>query len=99
MADMGRFHLGKNRRISRMDGAENIIFTGQKEHGGSPGRVYERCAVCGAVTDVPADTPISGRKCYVPGGGQLCRKCCIELYGTDDLRSLHSAELEQMFLG
>ena len=48
----------------------------------------EVCVVCGAVTDIPADTPIRERKWYVPGGGQLCRKCCMELYETDDLRSL-----------
>ena len=64
---------------------------------GSIDRNYERCVVCGARTDVPVDTPVGERKCYVPGGGQLCGKCCIELYGTDDLRSLQSAELDQMF--
>ena len=60
---------------------------------------YERCVVCRAVTDIRKNMPVKERKCYVPGAGQLCRKCCIELYGTDDLRSLQSAELDQMFLG
>ena len=61
--------------------------------------VCERCIVCRRLTDIPVSMPVSERKCYVPGGGQLCRKCCMELYGTDDLRSLQSAELEQMFFG
>lgn len=46
---------------------------------------FERCVLCGAVTDVPRQQPVSERKCYVPGAGQLCEKCCIDLYGTDDL--------------
>lgn len=46
---------------------------------------FERCVLCGEVTEVPRLKPIGERKCYVPGAGQLCRKCCMELYGTEDL--------------
>lgn len=42
---------------------------------------YERCAMCGKVTDVSADTPIEMRSCYVEGAGQLCRDCWAEIYG------------------
>ena len=91
--------MGRIGHVLGMDHTENIGNTGMKGRRENAAWDYERCAVCGAMTDVLADTPVSGRKCYVPGGGQLCRKCCIELYGTDDLRSLQSAELEQMFLG
>ncbi len=52
----------------------------------------EVCAACGAVTDVPVDTPVGERMCYVPGGGQLCRPCCMELYHTCDLRTLFSSD-------
>lgn len=48
----------------------------------------EACAVCGAQTDIPVDTPVGERTCYVPGGGQLCRACCMKLYHTEDLRTL-----------
>lgn len=51
-------------------------------------RPTEVCTVCGAPTGVPVDTPVSQRKCYVPGGGQLCEACCQALYHTDDLRTL-----------
>ena len=53
---------------------------------------YEKCVVCRATTDVPTDMPVSERKWYVPGAGQLCKKCCMELYGTDDLRSFGMSE-------
>ena len=41
---------------------------------------FERCVLCGVVTDVPVQMPVSERKCYIPGAGQLCRDCCRELY-------------------
>lgn len=34
----------------------------------------------GCDTGIPKDTPISSRKYYIQGGGQLCNKCYIELY-------------------
>ena len=58
---------------------------------GSP---LERCIACGEMTDIPVNLPISERKTYVPGAGQLCEKCCVELYGTKDLRSLDSDVFE-----
>ena len=90
--------MGKIKHVLGMDCAGNNRFARMKERRKETGCAYEKCVACGATTNVPVDTPISERKCYVPGAGQLCRKCCIELYGTDDLRSLQSAELEQMFL-
>ena len=81
--------------MSRKNG---ISSKRKKESGENDTCDYEKCAACGVTTNVPSGTPISERKCYVPGAGQLCRKCCIELYGTDDLRSLQSSELDQMFL-
>ena len=32
---------------------------------------FERCVLCGVVTDVPVQMPVSERKCYIPGAGQL----------------------------
>lgn len=64
------------------------------KHGVRPGRFekpLEVCAVCGVMTDVPVDTPVSERKCCVPGGRQMCRACCMRLYHTDDLRTLSEA--------
>ena len=76
----------------------NKNFSEKRKFGENTACECEKCVSCGIATDVPVDAPVDERKCYVPGGGQLCRKCCIELYGTDDLRSLQSAELEEMFL-
>lgn len=59
---------------------------------------YARCVVCKKRTTVLENMPVSERKCFVPGAGQLCRKCCIELYGTDDLRSLRSKEFDQLLM-
>lgn len=61
------------------------------KHGVKPApfaKPLEVCTACGALTDIPVDTPVSERTCYVPGGGQLCRTCCMKLYHTDDLRTL-----------
>lgn len=41
----------------------------------------ERCACCGRTTDIPENMPVSKRKFYIEGGGQLCRDCYYELYG------------------
>ena len=53
----------------------------------------QRCVLCGAVTDVPVQMPVSERKCYIPGVGQLCRDCCRELYGSDDLGTTAESEI------
>lgn len=42
---------------------------------------YERCVLCGAETGIRKDTPVSLRRGYVEGGGQLCRDCWRRLYG------------------
>ncbi len=41
--------------------------------------IYEKCAMCGTVTDVPAFLRIEARTNYVEGCGQLCEKCRIHL--------------------
>lgn len=38
---------------------------------------YEKCILCGAVTNVPIASPIDQRPDYLPGAGQLCRECAI----------------------
>ena len=96
---MGQEAGYQDMKVIRHREIKRILQNETDENGGPNAAAYESCVVCRGMTDVPVSTPISERKCYVPGGGQLCRKCCIKLYGTDDLRSLHSAELEQMFLG
>lgn len=53
---------------------------------------FERCVLCGVVTDVPVQMPVSERKCYIPGAGQLCRDCW-ELYGSDDLGATAESEI------
>lgn len=51
-------------------------------------QVYEKCVVCGKTTDILINLPVSVRKGYMPGVGQLCWECCVAIYGTDDLRWL-----------
>lgn len=41
----------------------------------------ETCVCCGKKTQVLKSEPISRRKFYIEGGGQLCRDCYYELYG------------------
>ncbi len=60
----------------------------QTEDGHIARESMERCVSCGIVTDIPVDKDISERSCYVPGIGQLCKKCCMEIYGTIDLKQI-----------
>ena len=46
----------------------------------APNTETERCICCGCDTGIPKDTPISNRKYYILGSGQLCNKCYTELY-------------------
>ena len=41
----------------------------------------EYCVLCHSRTDVPMGMPVSWRKRYIEGSGQLCEKCFQELYG------------------
>ena len=52
----------------------------------------ERCVLCWRETDVPKDTPVSRRRYYLEGQGQLCAKCYYELYGAGVFRSTQDTE-------
>lgn len=52
----------------------------------------ERCVLCWRETDIPKDTPVSRRKYYLEGQGQLCAKCYYELYGAGVFRHTQGAE-------
>lgn len=39
----------------------------------------ERCVLCWQLTGVPKTMPVSRRKGYIEGAGQLCESCCCEL--------------------
>lgn len=39
----------------------------------------ERCVCCGKYTDVSLSMPVSERKFYVLGVGQLCEQCYFEI--------------------
>ena len=47
---------------------------------------YERCVLCGKITDVRKDTEIQDRPTFIAGVGQLCMECCYEIYHTVDVR-------------
>lgn len=40
----------------------------------------ECCILCGKVTEAVKDQPLSERKFYIEGAGQLCKECYQELY-------------------
>ena len=44
----------------------------------TPNKETDKCACCGCDTGIPKDTPISNRKYYIQGSGQLCDKCYME---------------------
>ena len=46
----------------------------------TPDTETEKYDCCGCDTGIPKDTPISNRKYYIQGSGQLCNKCYTELY-------------------
>lgn len=43
-------------------------------------RKKECCILCGKLTEIMKDCPVSERAYYLEGAGQLCRKCYQELY-------------------
>ena len=44
----------------------------------------ERCVLpdCGKILDIPKNTPISLRRYYIEGVGQLCEDCYKKIYGS-----------------
>ena len=44
---------------------------------------FERCAMCGALTDVPISKPVELRRNYEIGLGQLCMRCAKEMREED----------------
>ena len=52
----------------------------------------DKCVLCGRDAGVPADMPVSERKNYVRGCGQLCESCFRRLYRRPDTDSTVSDE-------
>lgn len=50
---------------------------GMKDHGNTEG--YERCVICGKLTEISVSTPIDMRSDYEIGCGQICAECVDEL--------------------
>lgn len=42
--------------------------------------MIEKCTRCGKPTPYHPNTPITLRRYYIEGSGQLCEKCFYELY-------------------
>lgn len=40
----------------------------------------ETCVLCGRLAEEEKEQPVSERKYYIEGAGQLCRKCYQETY-------------------
>ncbi len=45
---------------------------------------FERCIMCGKITDVPRDMPIYKRIGYMDGSGQLCLECYRKINFPDE---------------
>lgn len=82
----------------RLNLASNIINLDRKRNRRSRANSakwekMDRCVLCWHLTNVPQNTPISQRKYYVQGQGQLCAKCYYELckqgafFGEDNVNS------------
>lgn len=82
----------------RLNMANNIINLDRKRNRRSRadsahGMKMKRCVLCLQLTSVLKNTPISQRKYYVQGQGQLCAKCYYELckqgafFGEDNVNS------------
>ena len=69
----------------RLNMANNIINLDRKRNRRSRAdsnreMKMDRCVLCWPLTSVPPNTPISQRKYYVKGQGQLCENCYYELF-------------------
>ena len=54
----------------------------------------EKCTRCGRETEYDVSTPVTVRRYYVEGAGQLCPICYQELYGVaGSLQSMYEREL------
>lgn len=51
----------------------------EEENGKDDSAEMERCVICGAETNIPRNLHIAFRDCYIPGVGQLCRKCWLKI--------------------
>lgn len=57
----------------------------------------EKCIICGCDTGIPFDTPISERKYYEPGSGQICETCYRKLYAKqNDSGKSFNTEMEAL---
>lgn len=43
----------------------------------------ERCVLCSCKTAVPKNRPVTERKYYIQGAGQLCEECYYRVYGSN----------------
>ena len=44
----------------------------------------EKCIRCGVETEYDVSSPVTVRRWYIEGSGQLCEKCFYELYQVPD---------------
>lgn len=58
----------------------------------------DKCVLCGRDAGVPADMPVSERKNYVKGCGQLCESCFRRLYRHPDSENMMTDDELQRLL-
>lgn len=86
-----------------MDSGGNKMMLRKFKAGQSSAKsdLYERCVLCGRITNIPRDLPIDRRVGYVPGGGQLCYRCYDEVMRETelDIKQQWSASADEMASG
>lgn len=75
---MGMTGSKTNRQMENSDRIEDNMMNGKENKEEAE---YERCIICGCITQVRRDWDISMRKYYVEGAGQLCKRCFYDIYG------------------
>jgi DNA-directed RNA polymerase subunit RPC12/RpoP len=59
---------------------KNVIDNAEETEQNKADDPYEKCVICGADTPYRFSTPITQRKYYVKGSGQICQHCDYKIY-------------------
>lgn len=71
--------------VKKLDAAQSkSIHLNQKDNS----MKTEKCVLCGRDTGIETETPVSHRKNYIIGGGQLCEKCYSDIYTASDSQDI-----------
>ena len=55
-----------------------MFFQKKRKEASPVATEFERCVLCGAMTNIPRSMSIDLRCDYIPGTGQLCHNCAAQ---------------------